>query len=242
MAAVIPRVRVSAPSRAPLKHGLLDVVSWRTETDPHWQMGVEWDSQGCEPLQARIHADDDPIEKTLEARPEHETADPFTLYGDFACSAITYTPAEAEDFAADRLQLREGFGLETAFWAILGDTEPETIADIPTAEDWIAESYGSQGLIHMSRSEALRQIKEGYLEVSSSILRTKLGTQVVAGGGYGEGIYVTSGLSGYQSEIFTSSNNPADLYDVRKNDLYAVAERTYTIMRECAVGRIEGAQ
>lgn len=240
MAETVPREHVRGPSRAPLKHGLLDAVSWRDDTSPHWQMGVEWTSQGCSPLHSSIRADDDPIEKTLDYSVTTEWADTFTLYGDYKCSIVGTSPEDAEDYAVERLQIRESQGLETAFWDMLGDvSDVDSIDDLTEAEDWIGNGYGSQGLIHMTRGRALELLRDSYLEVASSTLRTKLGTRVVAGAGYsGSDIFVTSGLSGYQSEIFTSSSSATDLMDVRKNDLYAVAERTYAILRECGVARM----
>ena len=36
-------------------------------------------------------------------------------------------------------------------------------------------------------------------------------------------------MFGYRSEVFTPSATGGDLFDPRRNDLYAVAERTYLL-------------
>jgi hypothetical protein len=42
-------------------------------------------------------------------------------------------------------------------------------------------------------------------------------------------VYATSGIFGYRSDVFTSSNRPGDLLDRNVNNLYAVAERQYLV-------------
>ena len=113
---------------------------------------------------------------------------------------------------------------------------------IAALDQWVAVHYGSQGVLHMTREAALLGLAEDVLVVRGGSLMTALGTPVVAGSGYpGTGpagqvpsanqsyIYATPALLGFRSEVFPGAAPASAGFDKGRNDLHAVAERTYVV-------------
>lgn len=232
MAETKPSVLVSAPSRTPLAHGLFAAVSLRPVTDPHWQMGVEWEDTPSTPLQAEVRIEDNPITKTLEAGYALNRNEAFTVYGEYVGSTAGVDSGEAQDRAVERLTTHEERSVEQVLWSALETgAVPDQVAGVAEIEAWIAENYGSVGMLHMSRASATRELVRGTIKVSGGKLQTVLGTPVVAGAGYtGDAIYGTGNISGYRSEVFSTTAMAEDQVDPRRNDRYAVAERTYALL------------
>jgi hypothetical protein len=180
----------------------------------------------------------------------------FTVYGTWSCSPVGYTPEQAQQRATEHLLTFEEARVERAFWTGDLDNEPSLkgatdlggggsasiTAGVSILEDYIASTYGSLGVIHMTRGAALAGLAADVLTVTDGKLVTKLGTPVVAGAGYpgtgpageapGGGFtwaYATPAIFGYKSDVFTSSSVPGDLLDREQNDMYAVAERNYLL-------------
>lgn len=181
-------------------------------------------------------------------------ATPFAVYGSFSCSPVGTTPEEAAQQALAHLLAREEARVEQAVWTgDLGNTgfapgatslgTGLSIAEgLGALEDWIAKNYGSLGVIHADRRVATGLAAKGEVKAKGSTLYTGLGTPVVAGAGYpgtspngtaaaaGTGfIYVTPAMLGYRSEPFPGVEPASAGFDRTSNDLFAVAERTYTI-------------
>lgn len=185
------------------------------------------------------------------------TASPFTVYGYFTGSPAGISVQDAQERAISHLQNREEHRVEQALWTGDLDNSPSlrsATANSDTSalpleyglgwlEEISAQEFGSQGVIHMTRGAALQALGDYVVVASGGRLTTQLGTPVIAGSGYdGSGpgeagsaaagtswAYVTPPLFGYRSEVFTSSNRPGDLLDRGKNNLTAIAERTYLL-------------
>lgn len=262
MAAIAPPQLVTGAPRVPLPFGLLSVLSPRQNVEERWENGVIWESLTCEPADGIGQADCDPAEtpglpKNLDGGngPVGE-ASAITVYGHWTCTPIGNSQERATELATLHLTTREEARVEQAIWT--GDLEntpsfrdaTALSADamtlrrgIAALEKAIAEEYGSQGVIHLTRETASLALERGVVESKGGRLFTKLGTPVIAGTGYdGSGptgsaapgddeawAYVTPALFGYRSEIFYPSSVPFDLLDRAQNNLYAVAERTYLI-------------
>ncbi len=250
-----PSLVVGAP-RIPLPFGLFSVLAPREGSSDRWENGVKWETLTCEPL-GRIGAPDCDPEDTvgmpknlLPMDAENGEASPITVYGHHTCSPIGNTWERAQELAQLHLTSREEAAVEQALWygdlentpnfagangyPALAVTDDFVVADawlaVARLEQVIAEEYGSQGVMHMSREIAFRLVKSGAVKVNGTRLQTALGTPVVAGTGYGsEKIVVTPALFGYRSAIETSTDRPYDLLDRARNDLYAIAERTYLL-------------
>lgn len=199
------------------------------------------------------------LPKVLTKNTQDESlATPFTVYGHFASGVGGWSMEDAQRLANEHLLAREEARVEQALWTgDLGNSPklqgaPSTTTVMGTAgdavlalallENYIAVTYGSMGVIHMSRLAATILLEHDVLTISGGRLTTKLGTAVAAGTGYpGTGpsgqaaaagtawIFATPMLFGYRSEIFTSSATPGDLFDRRQNNITAIAERTYLL-------------
>jgi hypothetical protein len=187
-------------------------------------------------------------------------ASPFTIYGHFTCSPVGYPDNRAQDLATAHLLSREEARAEQAFWtgdlgnlpslqdAATTDVTPTpgTAVSLATGlgllENKIATTYGSLGVIHMTRGAAEIGLGAYLLDISGGRLMTRIGTPVAAGAGYpgtsptgttpaagATWLYASPAVFGYRSEVFTSSSQHGDLFDRAQNNLYAIAERTYVL-------------
>lgn len=260
MAAIAPPQVVTGAPRAPLPYGLFSILGFRGGEE-RWENGVVFEALTCATTGGRGAPDCDPevdvagLPKVLEGGngPLGE-ASPFTVYGHHTCSPIGSTFARAQELANQHLQVREEARVEQALWTgdlgnvpnFAGANDYAAPVNLGTLTLWravslleqeIAARYGSLGVIHMSRENASRLMKEGDLVRQGGRLFTALGTPVVAGTGYAsDRIVGTPALFGYRGDVFSSSNRPGDLLDRGTNDLYAIAERTYLVgFDECAV-------
>lgn len=262
------RPLVRAPGRSQVRYGLFSQVDF-SNTGPHWQLGVDFESDGCGPLlgigdPSCVPAGGTGTDGVLglpkdfgdgPTGPELSTASPFTVYGTYQCTAGAN---DAQAFANRRLEAGEEWRVEQALWTgDLGNTPNlpagadslgsglSLSAGIGLLEQYAAERYG-RGVIHLTRWATLEGLAQGLLEKNDDGLVTVLGTPVVAGTGYQDNSdgtsvgYVTSEMLGFRSEIFTSSNRLGDLLDRGTNWMRAIAERTYLIGWDpCGVGKVE---
>lgn len=265
MATVMAKGLVQGAARIPLPFGLFSVMGWQEGSTDRWEAGVEWEAASCDPAGGigAFSCDPDTGEPNTPGLPKEFGNSPlpgeasqFTIYGNFECNPLGWNDT-ARDFAIAHLTSREEARVEEALWTgdlgnvpnfagANGYPDPDdlgTFSDAARAlgavEDFIATSYGSLGVIHMSRATATDLIAQSLLVVSGGRLTTVLRTPVVAGAGYPDGAIVgTPALFGYRSEIFTPSPERAEnLFDAASNVLYAVAERSYLIgFDPCGVG------
>lgn len=250
MATFAPAQLAKGAARLPKAYGLFSVLNFDTPAGPHWQAGgVLWDYLDSEGIDSVGHPTDANSGRPSLGTPKNfddtagtATALPFSVYGHYKQTAINYSQASAEEKAIEHLRAFEENQVESNFWYGTADNEPnltdgitalgtaEAIDALGILEDFLATSYGSKGVIHMARSVALALIGTRALETKGSLLQTMLGTPVVASGAYPTThIRATPALFGFRSEVFTSSQPGSPLLDVRNNDLYAIAERTYLI-------------
>lgn len=168
----------------------------------------------------------------------------FHVYGEFAASPVAWTPEQIQERALDALAAFEERQVENNFWTGTAGNTPSlastnnvgtfALTDIHDAlgalEQFIADSYGSLGVIHMARAYALSLLHNSSLVIKGNQLFTALGTPVVAGSGYPTGYMKGSpAMFGYRSDPFTSSEVRGDLLDKTQNNLYGIAERAYLL-------------
>ncbi len=262
---IAPGALVTGAPRQPLPFGLFSAFAIRPEGDGRWQAGVRWEVAPCTAPDGIGAPWCPPDEETIIGLPKDLTpnvppvgeASPMTIYGHYACSAMSNTFAEAQRLANEHLTSREESRVEQALWTgDLGNVPNfsgangypaptdvgvyDSVVDaLASIEQWMADEFGTLGVIHMSRRTATMLAK--HLESRGGRLYTKaLGTPVVAGAGYGnDAIIGTPAVFGYRSEMFDSSARPGDLMDRGNNDMVAVAERTYVIgFDPCGVGKV----
>lgn len=268
---ITPPALVAGAPRTPLPYGLFSVVPFREGSSDRWESGVQFESIGCpgepkgigewncnpeEPPEGEPVVNAIGLPKTLDQGGYAlGDAGTFMVYEDYKCSPIGNSLERAAEGARARLEAYEEMRVEQALSTGAFGQSPNftenTVTALPAAaslklavatlEQTIATEYGSQGILHMSRTTATLALEKGLVEASNNRLRTKLGTPVVAGSGYAfTGIFATPAMFGYRSEIISSSNRQGDLLDRNNNDLYGIAERNYLIAVDtCGMWSIE---
>lgn len=265
MATVAPAALIEngGAVRQPMPYGLFSAFALRPGGADRWESGVIFETGTCDPVDAIGQWQCAPdgtvgLPKDLEPNtPAPGEASPFTVYGHFQCSPVGYTQERAQQLADDHLRAREEARVEQALWTgdagnvpsledagtvTVGTGTSDVVAGLGLLENFLGDTYGSLGVIHMTRQTATALLARQALLVSGGRLTTVLGTPVVAGAGYpgtgpaGEAaaagtqwMFASPALFGYRSDVFTSSSRPGDLFDRRTNDLYAVAERSYLL-------------
>lgn len=248
--AVTPPALVPGAPRTPLPYGLFSVVPPREGSTDRWEGGVQFEGIGCPgelkgvgEYDCETPEDTPGLPKTLDGGGNSVSeASAFLIYEDYLCSPIGNTIEHAQTTARARLEAWEemrveealatgAFGLESNFTSATALGEQTSLKRaVALLEQTIAREYGSVGILHMSRFTAMLAMEAGVVESSSTRLRTKLGTPVVAGAGYTfEGIIATPAMIAYRSEVLPSSNRPGDLLDRQNNNLHGIAERNYLI-------------
>lgn len=238
--AFAPAAVVDGPVRQPLPYGLFSVVSLAEVSEDRWENGVVWQALACaDPTNVVVGDCDAPegFPKVFPDAPWAEgEADAFTVYAPYKCNPIGGGSLQtAQDNAREILRLREEAQVESRIWtsittgatALAGGSPKEALAQ---AEQWIAENYGSLGVIHMSRYVAV--FFKGLIEAKGNQMQTILGTPVVVGAGYPDEsptLVATPAMFGYRSDIFESTSRPGDLLDRSVNTLFGIAERSYLI-------------
>lgn len=248
--AVTPPALVPGAPRTPLPYGLFSVVSPREGSSDRWEGGVLFEGIGCPgdfkgvgEFDCETPENTPGLPKTLDGGGNSTAeASSFLVYEDYECSPIGNTLEHAQDVARQRLEAWEEMRVEEALATganglSLNFTSATSLGEqtsikraVGLLEQTIAREYGSQGILHMSRFTAILALESGAVESSSTRLRTKLGTPVVAGAGYTfDGIVATPAIMAYRSEILPFSNRVGDLLDRERNDLYGIAERQYLL-------------
>lgn len=194
------------------------------------------------------------------------SASPFFVYGHHKCSPVGWTPSQAEDRARQHLAVHEESAVEYLVWSgdkgvspsfvgngtdVTAATAAKPAAALSALEQYAADEYGSLPVLHVPIGVANALFEASLLTVRGARCYTMTGVPVVIGSGYpgtapttgadpAAGTawgYMTPAMFGYRSAVFTSSNQSGDLLDRGSNDLYAVAERTYSIgYDDCGVG------
>ena len=119
-----PRQLAAPPTWTPRPYGLLSVVQMREPGTPpeHWRNGVTWQdlcgmgSLTYDPFCMVTGSGNDPAAKASNVTQSTYGATPFTVFGEFDCSPVGYSPEERRARAADALTRTEAFQVEQAFW------------------------------------------------------------------------------------------------------------------------------
>lgn len=236
---------VAPPERAPLVGGLFSVLTFRGDED-RWQTGVTFPGQTCGliPVTEGPGCPPDGYDPEFafdREMPWGEIPEAFTVSGQFSCSPVGTSLPEAEDNAIADLQRHEEAAAEKVLWdtqlstadaltAPIGITAVNADVALGLLEHHIAREYGSQGVIHAPRW----LIPSLDVEVKGQRLVSKrLGTPVVAGGGYGDVgesdlLVASPALLGYRSSI-EIVGDPVETFDRGTNLVQVLSQRTYLI-------------
>lgn len=248
-------ITIAAPARTPFPYGLFSVIDFNSAQ--HFSQGVQWETLSGDSVSGIADwfeaCGDDivGIPKGFASLNDLGTATAFTVYGSYRCAPIGYPLEHAETMAAEHLRVHEQAFIEHALWtgnmgnipnfsdAVSNGSSKDRAPALADVEQYIVDHYGSLGVIHVPRSDAVRFLADLLFKEEGGRLYTQIGTPVVAGAGYpltspmtgagGHYLVGTGALIGERSDVFAPSASRGDLLDRDRNDLYAIAERNYVI-------------
>lgn len=242
---------VEAPVAIPLPFGLFSVAEPRLPADDHWRLGIQWQSQACSP--AKLTTGDCISDEVTALDPDDHCQvmqyEPFTVYAYDDDAIPGHTLDEHRAIAIQRLNNGEQHAAETQMWTNLSATAPTALTGYTAGEvlgfieQSLADNYFGQGVIHMNRQTATFLWE--YLDVSGGRLQTRLGTPVIAGGGYGTmatpptnefTIYGTGPVVLYRGDVDTRE------WAISRSDnrVSYIAQRDYAIGWDCYAVGAEG--
>lgn len=243
---------VEAPPVVALPYGIFSVAEVRLPADDHWRLGVQWQSQACG-LTKTTYGPCNVLEVESLTPDEYcfvSQFEPFSVYTYNNDSVIGHTLEEHRANAIQRLIASEQTTVEQNVWGQLQVDAVSTLSltsfspgvVLGYLEQMLAQTYGGQGVIHMSRLTATYLWE--YLQVQGGKLVTKLGTPVVAGAGY-------DAISTPIDEFYMFASGPVVIYrgdvDTRQNavsksnnEVSIIAQRDYVLGWDCQVFGVEG--
>lgn len=247
---VLPMVEVTAPTAAPYPFGLFSVAPPQQAADERFAAGTWWRSNACNLVGVTYNpcTVDDPVPaKDPNVICGIVTAPGFTVYAKSE-ESMGGAPT-AERFAAARASLLAGEqnAVESVLWQLLLDATvaPDSAADVTeavaVAEGQIAQMYGGQAVIHMSRYTAT--LAWPVVRIEGGRLVTVLGSGVAAGGGYlpaptatGSAVDViaTGGLSVVRGQLL----DLGEAFNTQTNQIDAIVERSYSVGWDCGAVRV----
>jgi hypothetical protein len=243
---------VEAPPVVPLPYGIFSVAEPRLTTDEHWKLGVQWQSQACSTTKITTGACIEPERGSLIPDDYCSVSqyEPFTVYSYNDDPIVGHTLDEHLANTIQRLVATEQRSVEEYFWAQLVAGAVSTVSlttfgpgvVLGYLEQQLAENYGGQGVIHMSRATATYLWE--YLQTQGGKLVTKLGTPVVAGAGYDPlttpldefKMFASGPVVMYRGDVDTRENAVARA----TNQTSIIAQRDYVLGWDCVAYGVEG--
>lgn len=250
----MPVVRIDAPAAAPYPYGILSITPV-TLPEGAEAGGGAWESESCGVVLSTTGPCADNPPPTVPALMENfgcsvATAAPFVVYsyGVLSTFSRARTLAARRDRARTLLLAGEQSGVERGVWAqltALGLT-PMAVAfqenrlrsirkGIALLEAAFAARYGGTPVLHVPRYAASIIAQE--MTTRGNVMQTPMGSQVIAGGGYGpvltaEPASVTMFITGpmvlARGEVMTAS-----AIDQNINSLSGLAQRQYVTGWDC---------
>lgn len=191
MAGFAPPAEIDGAPRLPLPYGLFSVVSIAESSTERWENGVVWQALTCAPAGIVVGDCNAPegFPKQFVSGDLDGVATAFTVYGTYKCSSFGNPISYAQQRAREHLEAAEQWAVERRLWGVLDNnptilTGPNPGVSLGLLEDFIADNYGSLGVIHASRNAATTLAGKQLIEVRNGRMETKIGTPVVVGGGY----------------------------------------------------------
>ena len=253
---VAPPILVTAPTLNPARYGLLSAAEMVTETDPHWVNGVEYhhnpipgaatSSTACvnAPAAQRVLPEGMPTDQAL----------PIPVWAGFQCKHPGLTAAEIEAYARTKLAASEQAFLERTLWADAdtplmdptiatpaGTTALSIVGGLGALEEWLWESYGGTGVLHIPRRFAPHLFAAHQLDISGQKVTTKLGTTVSFGAYPGSDpagadpaagtswVVATGQVQIRRSPVAVHTANGSAYFNYTTNGVIGLAERTYVV-------------
>lgn len=193
-------------------YGLLSSIEPVHLSDPHWQTGLEWESDCSVAVTGTLPPCPDPVAaKSTDGGLIFCSADPFTVYGSYKCPPVGRPAGEARVIAENRLKRNKEWAVERIFWTGItpvGTVNPSLqggndtceitpvdltpvagalspVAAIAALESNIADCIpGALGVIHVNFGLLPFMARDYLLVEKNGKYYTPSGQLIVAGAGY----------------------------------------------------------
>jgi len=251
---IVPPQVVPAPEPRGLRYGLLAAANGPLPLPTHGLAGgivYEPVSCGFSRLYPTLcHTDIRHGDKEFDPGESPITRESFVVYSSLACGSAGNTPAELEGKVRRRLANGEQTVAEQGMAVILAAGATPLVAPGITLVDVIGEleqwlygidttapadaQYGNVGYLHASSRIAAHAMASDLIVPDGPILRTRMGTVWVFGGGYPDDgtIYVSGNVTVWRSpDVFVSP--PQQVLNLETNQYHLIAEREYAVSYDC---------
>jgi hypothetical protein len=225
----------------------------------HELLGAEYQTDACTPAEhwsagncgygypaTPCNPDGTPTLKTFHGLTD-VTGDPFTIYDGIDCNLLGTDDLGGRVRAA--LSLKEAKAVETHVLTLLqaaggaATSAADIVAQIAAAEDWLAENYEGQGVIHMSRgTAALACAAQAVSPGLDGTLATCQGTPIANGAGYsalGDSVVASGQITLLRGPVEFREAPQMDNGDGTCSPPRSLAERTYVALIECGAQQID---
>jgi hypothetical protein len=237
--------QIAAPQRRKRTFGISSVVPYILEGRFGGPAGDEfvWDSFGCDTTleETRAGCYDDRVTDGLDdpkspngISPEGLSVGPFAFYKGVECYiGGDEGGPDYEEMARTYLEFMEDRGVEgkVAEWLSTPAASAATLVRaIGLAEEDADQNYIAQPVLWMNRADAEEAAAAGALEADGEVLRTMLGTPVVASHQFTAGEVAVSGWP-----VVLAGNVVANTaIKMSTNVEMAIAERVYALGIDCS--------
>ena len=253
------RAYVEVPAPQPRLGGLFSVARV-IPVSGHELLGAEYQTDACTPAKhwsagncgygfpaSPCNPDGEPTLKEFRGLTDVH-GDPFTIYDGIDCELLGNSAGFGSRVRA-ALGLKEPKAVETHVQTLLkaASGAPVTTGNvakqIAAAEEWLAENYEGQGIIHMSRGLAAMACAAQVLVPGlDGTLATCQGTPIANGAGYStlaDSLIVSGQVTLLQGPIEARDVPQMDNGDGTCSPPRSLAERTYVALIECGAQQID---
>jgi hypothetical protein len=255
---ITPPQVVPAPEPRGLRYGLLTAATGPLDLPTHGLAGgIIYEPVSCGHARAYptlCHTDERVSGKTFDPNDAAISRDSFIAYATIACGSAGKTPADLETRVRRRHANGEQTVVESAMAAILSAGATHLVAPgtsivdvIGELEQWLYGAdttapadamYGNIGYIHASPRIAAYASEADLIVSDGPLLRTRMGTIWVFGGGYPDDgtIFISGNVTVWRSpDVFV----PPVVQSLNRitNQYHVLAEREYAVSYDCVAAQ-----
>lgn len=250
---IIPPQVVPAPEPLGLRYGLLRTAGPIDLPTHGLAGGIVYEPVSCgfaRSYDTVCHTEERLGEKTFDPNETPITRDTFIVYASLACGSAGKKTADLEAKVRRRLANGEQTVAEAGMAAILATGATPLIAPglmlvdvVGELEQWLYGNdttapadaqYGNVGYLHASPRIAAHAMDADLIVQDGPLLRTRMGTIWVFGGGYPDDgtIYISGNVTIWRSpDVFVPE--PRQLLNQTTNQYHLIAEREYAVSYDC---------
>jgi hypothetical protein len=251
---IAPPQVVPAPEPRGIRYGLLQVANGPLDLPTHGLAGgIVYEPVSCgfaRSYSTLCHTDERTGEKTYDANETPITRESFVVYASLACGSAGWSTPALDAKVRRRLANGEQSVAEAGMATILAAGATPLIAPGVTLTDVVGEleqwlygadttapadaQYGNVGYLHASPRIAAHAMDADLIVQDGPLLRTRMGTIWVFGGGYPDDgtIYISGNTTVWRApDVFVSP--PQQILNLTTNQYHMIAEREYAVSYDC---------